>query len=91
MKKTAKAPKSPILEGVSYGVVSWLAIDRLSPNYLLLVSWACFLVYLLARYYVDNHLEKMTVFAPIIRSCRILGWALIVPLALISCIGAGQQ
>ena len=91
MKKIPKQAKSPIVEGVSYGVFSWLAIDHLSPNYLLMVSWACFLVYLLARYYADKHLEKIPMLAPVIRSCRVLGWALIVPLALVSCIGAAQQ
>ena len=91
MKTTPKSPKSPIAEGVGYGVVSWLSIDHLSPNYLLIVSWSCFLIYLLARYYVDNHLEKMPVFAPVVHFSRIIGWALIVPLAILSCIGAAQQ
>ena len=91
MKRNPKPTKSPIVEGVGYGLVSWLAIDRSSPNYLIVVSWACFLVYLITRYYVDNHIEKNTLLAPVISSSRILGWALIVPLALINCIGSAQQ
>ena len=91
MKRTPKQTKSPIVEGLVFGVVSWLAIDRLSPNYLLVTSWACFLVYLVVRYYLDNHTEKTLILAPVIRICRILGWALIVPLALLSCIGSAQQ
>ena len=89
--RTPEQTKSPIIEGLGFGVVSWLAIDRSSPNYLLVTSWACFLVYLVVRYYLDNHTEKTPILAPVIRTCRILGWALIVPLALLSCIGSAQQ
>ena len=91
MEDTHKAAKSPIAEGLGYGVVSFLAIDQTSPNYLMITSWACFLAYLIARVYTDKDSNRNETLAGIARVGRVIGWTLIIGLALISCIGAAQE
>lgn len=82
---------SPLFEGLAYGVCSLLAIDQTSSNYLLIVSWASFLGYLLLRFYSENQQGKRPELGSVARFCRLLGWALILPLAAIGCIGGAQR
>ena len=90
MEDAQKATRSPIAEGLGYGVVSFFAIDHTSLNYLLITSWACFLAYLIARFYADRNANKNAILAGLVRVGRVIGWTLIIALALISCIGAAQ-
>lgn len=83
--------KNPVLEGLAYGLVSFLAIDDTSPNHLLVTSWTCFLGYLATCYHIDGKSTKSTLLVELARIGRIIGWTLIVGLAAVSCVGAGQQ
>jgi hypothetical protein len=91
MQDTKKAARAPIAEGLGYGIVSYLAIDQTSPNYLMIASWIGFLVYLIARFRNEAGAKPKTIWVGIASVGRAIGWTLIIGLALISCIGASQD